>query len=141
MVPVTCSTSQPKDELMQNYGEGSISLSISYHCEYGLAFHIDSHDQRNIQILHGLSNSHAWLNRGKNMIIGWFFLTKNSKLIKLGKGYFVSHPGQGLFIHMQHHFTHCMGGCNVSLTLPCILILYYFNLLCQYVLRKKNQVL
>jgi hypothetical protein len=69
------------------------------------------------------------------MVLGWFFLTKSSKLIKLGKGSSVSHPGLGLFRHLRHHFTHCMGGCNVSLTLPCILILYYFNLLCQYVLR------
>jgi hypothetical protein len=69
------------------------------------------------------------------MILGWFFLTKSSKLIKLGKGSSVSHPGLGLFRHLRHHFTHSMGGCNVSLTLPCILILYYFNLLCQYVLR------
>jgi hypothetical protein len=69
------------------------------------------------------------------MVLGWFFLTKSSKLIKLGKGSSVSHPGLGCFRHLWHHFTHCMGGCNVSLTLPCILILYYFNLLCQYVLR------
>jgi hypothetical protein len=60
------------------------------------------------------------------MILGWFFLTKNSKLIKLGKGSSVSHPGQGLFRHLGHHFIHYMDGCNVSLTLPCILILYYF---------------
>jgi hypothetical protein len=47
----------------------------------------------------------------------------------------VSHPGLGLFRHLRHHFTHSMGGCNVSLTLPCILMLYYFDSLCQYVLR------
>jgi hypothetical protein len=38
MVPLTCSfsTSQPKDELMQNYEEmeGDFSLSMSYHYEY-----------------------------------------------------------------------------------------------------------
>jgi len=30
----------------------------------------------------------------RGMILGWFFLSKNSKLIKLGKGSSVSHPGQ-----------------------------------------------
>jgi hypothetical protein len=48
MVPVICyfSTSQPKDELMQNYEEmeGDLSLSISYHYEYWLAFHLDNHE-------------------------------------------------------------------------------------------------
>jgi hypothetical protein len=69
------------------------------------------------------------------MILGWFFLAKNSKLIKLGKGSSVSHPGQGCFRHLWHHFIHCMDGCNVSLTLPLYLILYYLNLLCHCVLR------
>jgi hypothetical protein len=139
MVPVICSssTSQPEDKLMQNYEEmeGSFSLSMSYHYEYWLASHLDSHEQQSNQILHGLSYSNVWLKGRRMMILGWFFLTKSSKLIKLGKGSSVSHPGLGLFRHLQHHFTHCMGGCNVSLTLPCILILYYFNLLYQYVLR------
>jgi hypothetical protein len=139
MVPVICSSSvsQPEDKLMQNYVEmeGSFSLSMSYHYEYWLASHLDSHEQQSIQILHGLSYSSVWLKGRRMMILGWFFLTKSSKLIKLGKGSSVSHPGLGLFRHLRHHFTHCMGGCNVSLTLPCILILYYFNLLCQYVLR------
>jgi hypothetical protein len=131
------SVSQPKDKLMQNYVEmeGNFSLSMSYHYEYWLASHLDSHEQQSIQSLHGLSYSSVWLKGRRSMILGWFFLTKSSKLIKLGKGSSVSHPGQGLFRHLWHHFTHCMGGCNVSLTLPCILILYYFNLLCQYVLR------
>jgi hypothetical protein len=140
MVPVVCSfpTSQPEDKLMQNYveWEGIFSLSKSYHYEYWLASHLDSHEQQSVQILHGLSYSSVWLKGRRMMILGWFFLAKSSKLIKLGKGSSVSHPGLGLFRHMRHHFTHCMGGCNVSLTLPCILILYYFNLLCQYVLRK-----
>jgi hypothetical protein len=139
MVPVICSSSvsQPKDKLMQNYVEmeGNFSLSMSYHYEYWLASHLDSHEQQSIQSLHGLSYSSVWLKGRRSMVLGWFFLTKSSKLIKLGKGSSVSHPGQGLFRHLRHHFTHCMGGCNVSLTLPCILILYYFNLLCQYVLR------
>jgi hypothetical protein len=139
MVPVICSSSvsQPKDKLMQNYVEmeGNFSLSMSYHYEYWLASHLDSHEQQSIQSLHGLSYSSVWLKGRRSMVLGWFFLTKSSKLIKLGKGSSVSHPGQGLFRHLWHHFTHCMGGCNVSLTLPCILILYYFNLLCQYVLR------
>jgi hypothetical protein len=139
MVPVICSSSvsQPKDKLMQNYVEmeGNFSLSMSYHYEYWLASHLDSHEQQSIQSLHGLSYSSVWLKGRRNMVLGWFFLTKSSKLIKLGKGSSVSHPGLGCFRHLWHHFTHCMGGCNVSLTLPCILILYYFNLLCQYVLR------
>jgi hypothetical protein len=139
MVPVICSSSvsQPEDKLMQNYVEmeGNFSLSMSYHYEYWLASHLDSHEQQSIQSLHGLSYSSVWLKGRRSMVLGWFFLTKSSKLIKLGKGSSVSHPGLGLFRHLRHHFTHCMGGCNVSLTLPCILILYYFNLLCQYVLR------
>jgi hypothetical protein len=96
MVPVTCSfsTFQPKDKLMHNCEEmeGNFSLSVSYHYEYWLAFHLDSHMQQSIKILHGLSNSHLWLNKGRSMILGWFFLTKSSKLIKLGKGSSVSHP-------------------------------------------------
>jgi hypothetical protein len=139
MVPVICSSSvsQPKDKLMQNYVEmeGNFSLSMSYHYEYWLASHLDSHEQQSIQSLHGLSYSNVWLKGRRMMIVGWIFLTKSSKLIKLGKGSSVSHLGLGLFRHLWHHFTHCMGGCNVSLTLPCILILYYFNLLCQHVLR------
>jgi hypothetical protein len=135
MVPVTCSSSvsQPKDLLVQNYveWEGSFSLSMSYHYEYWLASHLDSHKQQSNQILHSLSYSSVWLKGRKSMVLGWFFLIKSSKLIKLGKGSSVSHSGLGLFRHLRHHFTHCMGGCNVSLTLPCILILYYFNLLCQ----------
>jgi hypothetical protein len=138
-VPVICSSSvsQPKDKLMQNYVEmeGNFSLSKSYHYEYWLASHLDSHEQQSNQILHGLSYSNVWLKGRRSMVLGWFFLTKSSKLIKLGKWSSVSHPGQGLFRHLWHQFTHCMGGCNVSLTLPCILILYYFILLCQYVLR------
>jgi hypothetical protein len=130
MVPVICSSSvsQPKDKLMQNYVEmeGNFSLSMSYHYEYWLASHLDSHEQQSNQSLHGLSYSSVWLKGRRMMIVSWFFLTKSSKLIKLGKGSSVSHPGQGLFRHLRHQFTHCMGGCNVSLTLPCILILYCF---------------
>jgi hypothetical protein len=130
MVPVTCSfsTSQPKDELMQNYEEmeGNFSLSMSYHYEYWLAFHLDSHEQQSIKSLHGLSYSSVWLNGRRSMILGWFFLTKNSKLIKLGKGSSVSHPGQGCFRHLWLHSIHCMDGCNVSLTLLLISVLYYF---------------
>jgi hypothetical protein len=52
MVPVVCSfsTSQPKDELMQNYVEmeGNFSLMMSYHYEYWLASHLDSHEQKSI---------------------------------------------------------------------------------------------
>jgi hypothetical protein len=138
-VHVICSSSvsQPKDKLMQNYVEmeGNFSLSMSYHYENWLASHLDIHEKQSIQILHGLSYFSVWLKGRRMMIVSWFFLTKSSKLIKLGKGSSVSHPGLGLFRHLRHQFTHCMGGCNVSLTLPCILILYYFNLLCQYVLR------
>jgi hypothetical protein len=130
VVPVTCSflTSQPEDELMQNYVEmeGNFSLTMSYHYEYWLASHLDSHEQQSIQSLHSLSHSSVWSKEGRNMILGWFFLTRSSKLIKLGKGSFVSHPVQGCFRHLWHHFIHYMDGCNVSLTLPCILILYYF---------------
>jgi hypothetical protein len=139
MVPVICSSSvfQPEDKLMQNYVEleGSFSLSMSCHYEYWLASHLDSHEQQSIQILQGLSYSSVWLKGRRMLILDWFFLKKSSKLIKLGKGSSVSHPGLGLFRHLRHHFTHSMGGCNVSLTLPCILMLYYFNSLCQYVLR------
>jgi hypothetical protein len=56
MVPVICSSSvsQPKDKLMQNYVEmeGNFSLSMSYHYEYWLASHLDSHEQQSIQSLH-----------------------------------------------------------------------------------------
>jgi hypothetical protein len=139
MVPVIRSSSvfQPEDLSMQNYVEleGSFSLSMSYHYEYWLASHFDSHEQQSIQNLQGLSYSSVWLKGRRNMLLDWFFLIKSSKLIKLGKGSSVSHPGLGLFRHLWHQFTHSMGGCNVSLTLPCILILYYFNLLCRYVLR------
>jgi hypothetical protein len=130
VVPVTCSfsTSQPKDELMQNYEEmeGNFSFSMSYHYEYWLALHLDNHEQQSIRSLRDLSYSSVWLKGRRMMILGWFFLAKSSKLIKLGKGSSVSHPGQGCFRHLWHHFIHCMDGCNVSLTLLCILILYYF---------------
>jgi hypothetical protein len=143
MIPMVCSfsTSQPEDELMQDYEEieGNFSLTMSYHYEYWLASHLDSHEQQSIQSLHGLSYSNVWLKEGRSMKSGWFFRTKSSKLIKHGNGSSKSHPGQGCFRHLWHHFIHSMGGCNVSLTLLCILILYYFNLLCQYVLRKKNR--
>jgi hypothetical protein len=138
MDPVICSSvSQPKDKLMQNYVEmeGNFSLSMSYHYEYWLASHLESHEQQSNQSLHNLSYSSVWLKRRRMMIVSWFFLTKSSKFIKLGKGSSVSHLGQGLFRHWWHQFTNCMGGCNIYLTLPCILILYYFNLLCKYVLR------
>jgi hypothetical protein len=139
MVPVTCSfsTSQPNDEFMKNNGkmEGNFSLSMSYHYEYWLAFHLDSHDQQNIKILHGLSNSHVWLNRGRSMILGWFFLTKNFKLIKLGKGSSANHPRQGFFINLWLHSIHCMDGCNISLTLLFYLSFVLFHSLCYYVLR------
>jgi hypothetical protein len=108
MVPLTCSfsTSQPKNELMKNYEEmeGDFSLSMSYHYEYWLAFHLDSHEQQNIKRLHGLSYPSVWLDRGRSMVLGWFSLTKNSKLIRLGKGSFVIHPGQGCFRQSWHHF-------------------------------------
>jgi hypothetical protein len=139
MVPVTCSfsVSQPEEELMQNYMEmeGNFSLSMSDHYDSWLASHLDSHEQQSIQILHSLSYSSVWLKGRRIVVLGRFFLIKSSKLIKLGKGSSVSHPGLGLFRHLWHHFTHSLGGCNVSLTLPCILMLYYFNLICHYVLR------
>ena len=138
MVPVMCSSSsfQPEVELMQNCVEleGSFSLSMSYHYDNWLASHLGKHEQQSIQILQGLSYSSVWLKGRRVMIIDWFFFMKCSKLIKLGKGSSVSHPGLGLFRHLRHHFTHSMGGCNVSLTFPCILMLYYFNLICQNVL-------
>jgi hypothetical protein len=88
MVLLVCSfsTSQPRDELMQNYEEmeGNFSLSMSYHYEYWLAFHLDSHEQQSIQSLHDLSYSSVWLKGRRSIILGWFSLTKNSKLIKLG---------------------------------------------------------
>jgi hypothetical protein len=139
VVPVVCSfsTFQPEYESIQNYVETecNFSLSMSDHYDNWLVVHLNKHEQQSIQILHSLSYSSVWLKGRRGMALGWFFLTKHSKLIKLGKGSSVSHPGLGLFRHLRHHFTHSMGGCNVSLTLPCILMLYYFNLLCQYVLR------
>jgi hypothetical protein len=139
VVPVTCSfsTYQPKDELMLNYKEieGNFSLSMSYHYEYWLAFHIDSHEKQGIESLHGLSYSSVWLNGRRSMILGWFFLTQNSKLIKLGKGSSVSHPGQGCFRHLWLHSIHCMDGCNVSLTLLFYFSFALFHSLCHYMLR------
>jgi hypothetical protein len=48
MVPLTCSfpISQPKEDFAQNNGkmEGNFSLSMSYHYEYWLAFHLGSHE-------------------------------------------------------------------------------------------------
>jgi hypothetical protein len=143
MVPVVCSfsTSQPEDELMQSYVEmeGNFSLTMSYHYEYFLASHLDSHEQKSIQSLHGLSYSSVWLKEGRSMKSGRFFRTKSSKLIKLGKGSSVSHPRQGCFRHFWHHFIHCMGGCNVSLTLPCILIMYYLIHYVNLYFEKKNR--
>jgi hypothetical protein len=139
LVPVVCSSPafQPEVKLMQNYVEmeGTFSSSMSYHYEYWLASHLDSRKQQSIQILHGLSYSSVWLKRRRMMIVGWFFRRKSSKLIRLGKGSSVSHPGLGLLRHLRHHFTHSMGGCNVSLTLPCSLMLYYADSLCRYELR------
>jgi hypothetical protein len=98
MVPMVCSfsTSQPEDELMQKYVEmeGNFSLTMSYHYEYWLASHLDSHEQQSIHSLNVLSYSSVWLKGRRSMVLGWFFLTKSSKLIKLGKGSSVSHPGQ-----------------------------------------------
>jgi hypothetical protein len=126
MAPLTSSfsTSQPNDNLIQDNGgiEVNLSLSVSYHYEYWLVFHLDSHVQQSIKTLHGLSNSNVWLNRGRCMILGWFFLIRNSKSIKLGKGSSTSDPGQGCFKHLWFHSIHCMVGCNVSLTL-----LFYFK--------------
>jgi hypothetical protein len=139
MDPVTCSSSvsQPKDLLVQNYVEWK-AISV-YQCHIIMSIGwpptLTVMSNKVFRIYMGLSYSSVWLKGRRSMVLGWFFLTKSSKLIKLGKGSSVSHPGLGLFRHLRHHFTHCMGGCNVSLTLPCILILYYFNLLCQYVLR------
>jgi hypothetical protein len=139
MVPVIGSSSvfQPEDKLMQNYVEmeGTFSLSMSYHYDNWLFVHLDKHEQQSNQILRSLSYSSVWLKGRRGMVLGWCFLIKSSKLIKLGKGSFVSHHGLGLFKHLWHQFTHSMGGCNVSPTLLCILILYHFNSLCQYVLR------
>jgi hypothetical protein len=77
MVPVICSSSvfQPEDKLMQNYVEmeGTFSLSMSYHYEYWLASHLDSHEQQSIQILQGLSYSSVWL-KGRRMMITWLVL-------------------------------------------------------------------
>jgi hypothetical protein len=139
MVPLTCSfpTSQPKEDFVQNNGkmEGNFSLSMSYHYEYWLAFHLGSHEQQNIKILRGLSYSSVWLKGRRSMILGWFFLAKISKLIKLGKGSSVSHPGQGCFRHLWLHSIQCMDGCNVSLTLLLYFNFVFFHLLCDYVLR------
>jgi hypothetical protein len=74
MVPVVCSfsTSQIEGELTKNYVEvgGNFSLSMSYHYEYWLASHLDSHEQQSIESLHGLSYSSVWLKEGRNMILG-----------------------------------------------------------------------
>jgi hypothetical protein len=73
---------------MQNYVEmeGNFSLTMSYHYEYWLASHLDSHEQQSIQSLHDLPYSNVWLKEGRSMKSGRFFPTKSSKLIKLGKG-------------------------------------------------------
>jgi hypothetical protein len=139
MVPLTCSfsTSQPKEDFVQNSGkmEGNFGLSMTYHYEHWLASHLDSHEQQSIQSLHGLSYSSVWLKEGRNMKFGWFFCTKSSKLIKLGKGSSVSHPGQGCFRHLWLHSIQCMDGCNVSLTFLLYFNFVFFHLLCDYVLR------
>jgi hypothetical protein len=92
MVPVVCSfsTSQPEDELMQNYVEmeGNFSLTMSYHYEYWLASHLDSHEQQSIQSLHGLSYSSVWLKEGRSMKSGWFFLHKKFQVDKTWEGVF-----------------------------------------------------
>jgi hypothetical protein len=58
MVPVICSSSvfQPEEKLMQNYVEmeGMFSLSMSYHYEYWLASHLDSHEQQKYSEFTGL---------------------------------------------------------------------------------------
>ena len=115
--------------------EGNFGLSMSDHYDSWFVSHLDRHEQQSVQILHSLSYSSFWLKGRRIMLPGWFFLVKSSKLIKLGKGSSVSHHGLGLFRHLWHHFTHSLGGCNVSLTLPCIFMLYYFSSLCQSVLR------
>jgi hypothetical protein len=116
-VSLTCSfpTPQPKEDFVQNNGkmEGNFSLSMSYHYDYWLASHLDSHEQQNIKSLHDLSSSSIWLKGRSSVKSGWFFLTKSSKLIKLGKGSSMSHLGQGYFKHLWHHFIHCMDGCNL----------------------------
>jgi hypothetical protein len=92
MVPVACSfsTSQPNEDFVQNNGkmEGNFSLSMSYHYEYWLAFHLDSHEQQSIKSLHGLSHSSVWLNRGRSMILGWFFPHKKFQVDKTWEGVF-----------------------------------------------------
>jgi hypothetical protein len=139
MVPLTCSfpTSQPKEEFVHNSGkmEGNFSLSMSYHYEYWLAFHLGSHEQQSIKSLHSLSYSIIWLTGRTSMILGWLFLAKNSKLRKLGKGSSVSHPGQGCFRHLWLHSIQCMDGYNISLTLVLYFNFVFFHLLCDYVLR------
>jgi hypothetical protein len=67
------------------------------------------------------------------MILDWFFLTKSSKLIKLGKGSSMSHPGQGCFTHLWLHSICCMDGCNVYLTLLLYFSFVLFHSLCNYV--------
>jgi hypothetical protein len=71
MVPMMCSSSasQPKDLLMQNYVEleGSFSLSMSYHYEYWLASHLDSHEQQSSQILHRLVIFQCLVERKKDV--------------------------------------------------------------------------
>jgi hypothetical protein len=92
MVPVVCSfsTSQPEDELMQNYVEmeGNFSLTMSYHYEYWLASHLDSHEQQSIQSLHGLSYSSVWLKEGRSMV-SWLVLPhKKFQVDKTWEGVF-----------------------------------------------------
>jgi hypothetical protein len=92
MVPVICSSSvyQPEEKLMQNYVEmeGTFSLSMSYHYEYWLASHLDSHEQQSIQILHGLSYSSVWLKGRRNMVLGWFFPHKKFQVNQTWEGVF-----------------------------------------------------
>jgi hypothetical protein len=125
------------EEFVQSNGkmEGNFSLSMSYHYEYWLASHLGSHEQQSIKSLHALSYSSVWLKGRRSMILGWFFLAKNSKLIKLGKGSYVSHPGKGCFRHLWLHSIQCMDSCNESLTLLFYFSFIIFHLLCDYVLR------
>jgi hypothetical protein len=71
MVPVICSSSvfQPEEKLMQNYVEmeGSFSLSMSYHYEYWLASHLDSHKQQSIQNFTGLVIFQCLVERKKDV--------------------------------------------------------------------------
>jgi hypothetical protein len=65
-----------------------------------------------IKISQGSPSFKVWLNKERHMFPRWSILKKNTKLIKLGKGSSMSHPGQGFFRHLRSYFIHGMADPN-----------------------------